>query len=212
MSTHAKEFSVLRSSKPLSCRLFFPLGAHHALKWKVCQPFPPGCLPGVPICPLQVSLISDTLSMPTLGAGLASWNNIDDSRWIIYRTRVADLPLDSPSHELGVILSYIACPPPEGKRSKGTVLLIHGFPQTNYQYRRVITPIADAGYTVIAPDNRGIGQSSKPINGYTKASLAQDLHTLLEEIGVTDKVHVVGHGTGERNMGPLRSSCADAAT
>ncbi|KAK4626084.1 Soluble epoxide hydrolase [Fulvia fulva] len=134
--------------------------------------------------------------MPTLGAGLANWNKIDDSRWEHGRVKVADLPRDSPSHEGGVVIHYTSCPPPKGTTSKGTVLLVHGFPQTSYQFRRVITPIANAGHTVIAPDYRGAGASSKPWNGYTKEVMAQDLHTLVHKIGVKEKIHLVGHDIG----------------
>ena len=76
------------------------------------------------------------------------------------------------------------------------MLLVHGFPQTSYQFRRVITPIANAGYTAIVPDYRGAGASSKPWNGYTKEIMAQDLHTLLQKIGVKERLHLVGHDIG----------------
>lgn len=134
--------------------------------------------------------------MPTLGGGIAHWNNIDDSLWEHGRIQVADLPLDSPSAEPGVITDYIYCPPPEDVRPKGTILLIHGFPQTSYQFRRVITPIAKRGYNVIAPNYRGAVASSKPWNRYTKKEMAKDLHTLVEKLGVKGKIHVVGHDIG----------------
>jgi pimeloyl-ACP methyl ester carboxylesterase len=77
------------------------------------------------------------------------------------------------------------------------VLLIHGFPQTNYQFRRVITPISDAGYTVIAPDYRGAGASGKPVDGYDKATMSKDLHSLIKNVlGINDPIHVVGHDIG----------------
>lgn len=134
--------------------------------------------------------------MPTLGGGIAHWNNIDDSLWEHGRMKVADLPLDSPSHEVGVVIDYIYCPTPEGVHARGTVLLIHGFPQTNYHFRRVITPIAKRGYNVLAPNYRGADGSSKPWNGYGKKKMATDLHTLVEKLGVKGKVHLVGHDIG----------------
>ncbi|KAG6361575.1 hypothetical protein INS49_009802 [Diaporthe citri] len=64
-------------------------------------------------------------------------------------------------------------------------------------FRHVITPIADAGYTVIAPDYRGAGHSSKPRDGYEKTLMAADIHKLLtEHLGITEPVHVVGHDIG----------------
>ncbi|EME46812.1 hypothetical protein DOTSEDRAFT_99895, partial [Dothistroma septosporum NZE10] len=109
-----------------------------------------------------------------------------------------------------VIIHYIICPPPGGTKSKGTVLLVHGFPQTNYQFRRVITPIANAGYTVIVPDYRGAGASSKPWNGYTKEVMAQDLYTLLQKIGVKEKVHLAGHDIGGMIVHSFASQFPDA--
>lgn len=95
------------------------------------------------------------------------------------------------------MIHYVQCAPPEGIQTKGTILLIHGFPQTWYQFRRVITPIADAGYHVIVPDYRGAGGSGKPWEGYTKNIMAKDLHTLVTKIlGIKEKVHVVGHDIG----------------
>jgi pimeloyl-ACP methyl ester carboxylesterase len=86
---------------------------------------------------------------------------------------------------------------PDSGESKGTILLIHGFPQTSHQFRHVMRPLADAGYRVIAPDYRGAGQSSKPASGYEKSQMAEDLFTLVHEhIGVKDKIHIVGHDIG----------------
>ncbi len=88
---------------------------------------------------------------------------------------------------------------PRDKR-KGTILLIHGFPQTSYQFRHVIKPLASAGYHVIAPDYRGHGFSSKPLldeNGFTKRRIAKDLYDLVvEEMSIKEKIHVVGHDIG----------------
>lgn len=134
--------------------------------------------------------------MTTAGAGVTPAFKIDDSRWVHERVRVGDNEPASPSLEDGIYLHAIMCPPPEGKAAKGTVLLIHGFPQTSYQFRRVITPLADAGYHVIAPDYRGAGSSSKPWNGYTKEVMAKDLHNLVKHLGVKDKLHLVGHDIG----------------
>ena len=91
---------------------------------------------------------------------------------------------------------FTECMPTSGKPS-GAILLIHGFPETSYQFRHVIVPLAEAGYRVIAPDYRGAGYSSKPPSGYTKDVLAQDLYQLVHDhLGVKDKIHVVGHDIG----------------
>lgn len=105
-------------------------------------------------------------------------------------------PLDA-GGESGIRLHYASCRPPLEMEEKGTILLIHGFPQTWYQFRRVITPLSDAGYHVIVPDYRGAGDSTKPAQYeavFTKAVMAEDLRILVREIeGVKGKLHVVGH-------------------
>ncbi|KAI9696730.1 MAG: hypothetical protein M1836_005092 [Candelina mexicana] len=114
---------------------------------------------------------------------------IDDTRW---KQRNAWLSTDPE-----IRLHYIDCPPPDNQIPKGTLLLIHGFPQTSYQFRHVITPLADAGYRVIVPDYRGAGDSSKPASGYTKIVMAEDLVQLVRDIlGIKGKVHLVGHDIG----------------
>ncbi len=105
-------------------------------------------------------------------------------------------PLDA-GGETGIKLHYVSCHPPSGVETKGTILLIHGFPQTWYQFRRVITPLSDAGYHIIVPDYRGAGDSTKPSQYeavFTKAVMAGDLRILVRKVeGVQGKVHVVGH-------------------
>ena len=60
-----------------------------------------------------------------------------------------------------------------------TVLLIHGYPQTHWQWRHVVGPLVEAGYRVVAADYRGAGGSSKPNVGYDKRTMAEDLHRLV---------------------------------
>lgn len=94
-------------------------------------------------------------------------------------------------------LGYIESPTSGTEKSKGTILLIHGFPETSYQFHNVIPLFSDAGYRVIAPDYRGAGLSSKPLTGYTKTQMAEDLHILIQDyLGIKDKIHIVGHDIG----------------
>lgn len=128
---------------------------------------------------------------------------VDSTRW---RQRVATITTTSEEH---VRLSYTECPPKS--TAKGTILLIHGFPQTSYQFRHVITPLSDAGYHVIAPDYRGAGgQSSKPLTGYNKTQMAEDLHLLITgHLGIKEKIHVVGHDIGGMIAFPYASRYSD---
>ena len=74
------------------------------------------------------------------------------------------------------------------------VLLLHGWPLTSHAWRCLIPLLADH-YTLIAPDLIGFGDSSKPADGYDKASVATGLHELMSQLG-HDRVRVVGHDLG----------------
>lgn len=53
------------------------------------------------------------------------------------------------------------------------------FPETWYQFR-LIMPALAKNYTVIAPDLRGLGDSSKPPTGYDGKTVAEDIHQLVK--------------------------------
>ncbi|GAA1619375.1 alpha/beta hydrolase [Kribbella sancticallisti] len=62
------------------------------------------------------------------------------------------------------------------------LLLVHGWPQTWYAWR-LIMPTLAKHFTVIAADQRGIGLSSKPADGYDSGTLADDLVALMDALG-----------------------------
>jgi pimeloyl-ACP methyl ester carboxylesterase len=75
------------------------------------------------------------------------------------------------------------------------LVLLHGWPQTWWAWRHVIPPLAE-NYTVIAPDLRGLGDSSRPLEGYDKKTIANDIWRLVgERLGVRS-FFVVGHDWG----------------
>ncbi|WP_086560294.1 alpha/beta fold hydrolase [Streptomyces africanus] len=74
------------------------------------------------------------------------------------------------------------------------LLLIGGWPQFWYQWRRVMLPLAEH-YTVVVADPRGTGLSDKPHTGYDSATCAQDFHRLMNLLG-HDRFAVVGHDIG----------------
>ncbi len=76
-----------------------------------------------------------------------------------------------------------------------TVVLIHGLAASLYSWRYTIVPLAQAGFRVIAFDNRGFGFSDKPAQGYANATYAGVLFGLLDSLGVSDAV-LVGHSMG----------------
>ena len=77
------------------------------------------------------------------------------------------------------------------------VVLAHGFPELGYSWRHQVSVIADAGYTVIAPDQRGYGRSSRPpdVESYDIHHLCGDLLSILDNLG-HDKAVFVGHDWG----------------
>ncbi|MPW08248.1 alpha/beta fold hydrolase [Paraburkholderia sp. CNPSo 3155] len=78
--------------------------------------------------------------------------------------------------------------------AKQAVLLLHGWPQTSWAWRRVI-PLLSQQFDVIAPDLPGFGDSSKPESGFDKKNVARKLHELVEGLGI-EKVAIVGHDLG----------------
>jgi pimeloyl-ACP methyl ester carboxylesterase len=74
------------------------------------------------------------------------------------------------------------------------VILLHGYAQTSHMWRPLIVQLAKS-HTVIAPDLRGFGQSSKPDGGYDKKTMAQDIHALAASLGYRS-VRLVGHDIG----------------
>ncbi len=74
------------------------------------------------------------------------------------------------------------------------VVLLHGWPQTWYEWRHVMPALAK-NYTVIVPDLRGLGESSKPVTGYDGKTTAEDIHQLVSKLGFND-IFLVGHDFG----------------
>jgi pimeloyl-ACP methyl ester carboxylesterase len=74
------------------------------------------------------------------------------------------------------------------------VLLIHGWPQTWYAWRLVMPALA-RDFEVVAPDQRGIGLTDKPKDGYDPGTLADDLVALMDALG-HKRFAVVGTDTG----------------
>lgn len=84
-----------------------------------------------------------------------------------------------------------------GERGQPLVILSHGFPEAAHSWRHQIPALAAAGYHVIAPDQRGYGNSSRPSNvtDYGITQLCGDLLALSDEAGAQQAVYV-GHDWG----------------
>lgn len=84
-----------------------------------------------------------------------------------------------------------------GDRGAPVVVLAHGFPELAYSWRHQIPVLADAGYHVLAPDQRGYGGSSKPaaVEAYDIVELSADIIGLLDDVGA-ERAVLVGHDFG----------------
>ena len=97
----------------------------------------------------------------------------------------------------GVTLHYLTAGAGE------PVVLVHGIPQSSHEWRRIMPRLAER-YRVIAPDLRGLGDSSRPAAGYDKKTLADDLWQLVHgHLGI-DRFFLAGHDWG----GPVAFSLA----
>ena len=85
--------------------------------------------------------------------------------------------------------------------SGSPLLLLHGFPQTHVIWHKIAPQLAQR-FTVVAPDLRGYGFSSKPADGenhsgYSKRAMALDQVEVMRALGF-DRFAVVGHDRGGR--------------
>ncbi|KAK3441580.1 epoxide hydrolase A [Eucalyptus grandis] len=78
------------------------------------------------------------------------------------------------------------------------VLLLHGFPELWYTWRRQIHALAAQGYRAVAPDLRGYGDTEAPaeVERYTCHHAVGDVVALMDELGLGEAAHVVGHDWG----------------
>lgn len=93
----------------------------------------------------------------------------------------------------GVRLHAAAAGPSDG----ALLLLLHGFPEFWYSWRKQIGPLAAAGFRVVAPDQRGYNLSSKPrrIADYAMPELTADVIAIADQLGC-DRFHLAGHDWG----------------
>jgi len=74
------------------------------------------------------------------------------------------------------------------------VILLHGYAETSHMWLPIM-PLLATNHTVIVPDLRGAGDSSKPESGYDKKNMAVDIHELASSLGLK-RASIVGHDIG----------------
>jgi len=75
------------------------------------------------------------------------------------------------------------------------VVLLHGWPETSYAWRKLMPMLAARGHQVVAPDLRGFGGSDKLPGGYDTRTMAEDVHQLVQGLGLR-RILLVGHDMG----------------
>lgn len=78
-----------------------------------------------------------------------------------------------------------------------TVILLHGFPVTSAMWEPIIPSLVNAGYRVIAFDQRGYSPGARPDdqNAYAMSNLVSDVIAIADAVGV-EKFHLIGHDWG----------------
>jgi pimeloyl-ACP methyl ester carboxylesterase len=93
----------------------------------------------------------------------------------------------------GVTLHAVVSGPRVGR----VVVLLHGFPEFWYAWRKQIEPLAKAGFRVIVPDQRGYNLSDKPrwVARYAINELVSDIVAIADQLG-QEKIFLAGHDWG----------------
>src|SRR5262245_18647541 len=85
-------------------------------------------------------------------------------------------------------------------RNRPAIVLLHGFPELAYSWRKVMVPLAAAGYHVIAPDLRGYGRTTGwtadydgDLSPFRMLNVIRDVLGLISALGYRSVAGVVGH-------------------
>jgi pimeloyl-ACP methyl ester carboxylesterase len=97
------------------------------------------------------------------------------------------------------------------ERDRPLVLLLHGFPELAFSWRKVIAPLAAAGFHVVAPDQRGYGRTTGwdgdydgDLRSFRMINLVRDVLALISALGYREAHAVIGHDFGS----PVAACCA----
>src|SRR5947209_3652140 len=90
-----------------------------------------------------------------------------------------------------------------GEAGRPCVLLLHGFPELAYSWRKIMVPLAEAGFHVVAPDQRGYGRTigwdadyDGDLASFRMLNLARDALGLVAALGHQSVAGVIGHDFG----------------
>lgn len=127
------------------------------------------------------------------------------------KSSLPDLPLLP-----GITSNYISCPSTNltfhyleaghtPENTKPLILLLHGYPELAFSWRKIIPSLSQAGYHVVAPDQRGYGRTTgwdnsafdkTDLHQFTMTNLVRDMVILVNALGYREVKCVVGHDFG----------------
>jgi pimeloyl-ACP methyl ester carboxylesterase len=135
------------------------------------------------------------LCIAALGATISYVSSQQPPRDVLAAAKL-ELGIDLENQRVNVgevSLNVVLAGPPKGE----PVVLLHGFPEFWYAWRKPMALLAQAGFRVIVPDQRGYNLSDKPegIAAYTIDKLAGDVAGLISALGY-ERVNLAGHDWG----------------
>ena len=88
-------------------------------------------------------------------------------------------------------------------KNKPLIILLHGFPELSYSWRKIILPLSESGYHVVAPDQRGFGATTgwdnsyvSDLSSYYQVNLVRDILGFVSALGYKKVASVIGHDSG----------------
>ncbi len=145
--------------------------------------------------------ISTLILVSLVAVGLAgSWLSLDRS--FGYSRAAEVLPDYRPNHPDGLVriaargMTYRARVAGLSNNGPGLILL-HGFPETSWMWKPLLSAASDAGFRVIAFDQRGYSPEARPldVDAYTLDVIVEDVIAVAKVVGFED-FHLVGHDWG----------------
>lgn len=88
-------------------------------------------------------------------------------------------------------------------KNRPLIVLLHGFPELSYSWRKIILPLSESGYHVVAPDQRGFGATTgwdnsyvSDLSSYYQSNLVRDILGFVSALGYERVKSVIGHDSG----------------
>ncbi len=91
----------------------------------------------------------------------------------------------------------------ENKENSELIVLLHGFPELSFSWRKILPILSDNGYHVVAPDQRGFGSTigadltyTDNLSDFSNINLATDIYLFIKRLGYKKVKCIVGHDSG----------------